>query len=796
MKVNKKLITIISFYLISYHQAQASGFKINEQSLKSVALSSAYVAGAYGADSSYFNPANMGFTYGGNAYKRKNQIRKTYRARRCIRGSHCVISKEVIEEDRHELEIALTGIYIPGFNFSTDTRTKKLGEGSINWGLTSETYMRVPLNDTIMNLATALGVNLNSLKDPIIMQHGGAGNLNQHGTLGYVEEGTKVKGAAESTIFPVPKIFYKSKSFLNAGGGGFNIGVAFTAPSGLAMNWNGEAGAFLKDVMIAMVELSPAISYQFREIFGIGISPRILYGMGNFNNIVYVPLNGSVLTNLKDYDEIPEEMIPEAMKELIYAVNTTTGIAGFAGLFAGGGAHFNNKMRYKAPTLFNPDVWFGMPPVEDLGDPRNVAEYNKKVEEVNKKIKNNWNWYKNEWANGNLEWKYNNKTCASQTTICLPTLFNPVSNQTYNTTLPNGQSATGYKYVNGINYCIQNGYSTSGFFGCQNVGSAMAEAKKLGAYINCYTGTFYDLNGNLQKSNPGPCAYPNPTETDADGAPRGYLPLMDAKAVAEAFGMGNMDISTALRGSTRVDQKSNGADLAFGYRAGITIRPLNFDNYTLTISGVYDSPVEFDFKGKLDATTYIGGSLGNINMKADLNLKTQLPAQLKIGIAQRLYNFTLELVYEKIYWAAGKKFDFAFSNPQFTALDQNSIIASFTKEQIEGMMNLANYDAVAMGKGWKNTNAYRIGMSYMFSGGSVIMGSLAYDESPVPQDQIGIPDSTAYVVGAGINIPLTSRFSLGGSASVYLKDGSKSIYQSENGMGKLILVNASMGYSW
>lgn len=763
VKVNKKLIISILFFSL-YNYINASGFQINEQSLKSVALSSAYAAAAYGADSSYFNPANMGFLDG-------------------------------IRKDEHELEIALTTIYIPGFKFSTDTTTKKLGEGSINWGLTSETTMNVPLSDTILNLASAVGIDLKSLKNPIIINHGGEGNYNQHGTVGYVEEGTIVQGSADSTAFPVPKIFYKSKSFLNAGGGGFNVGLAFTAPSGLAMNWNGEAGAFLKDVMIAMVELSPSISYQFREIIGIGISPRILYGMGNFNNIVYVPLNGSILTNLKDYDKIPEDMIPEVMKDLIYAVNTTTGIAGIAGVIAGGGAHTNNEWRYNDPTIFNPERWFGMPDVNDLGDPRNIEEYNKRVAEANKKIKDNWNHYLGEWDNGNLDWRYNDKTCVSQTAICLPTLFNPVKNQTYTTTL-NGKEVTGYKFVNGVNYCIQNGYSTSGFFGCQNMGSTMEEAKKLGAYVNCYTGTFYDFNGNLQTSNPGPCSYPDPKETDADGAPRGYLPLMDAKAVAEAFGMGNMDINTALRGSTRVDQKSNGADLAFGYRAGVTIRPINLTNYSLTISGVYDSPVVFNLKGKLDATTYIGGSLGNINMKADLNLQTQLPAQLKIGVAQRFYNLTIELMYQKIYWADGKKFDFSFSNPQFTALDPNSIIGSFSQEQIQSMMNLANYNAVAMGNGWKDTNAYRVGVSYRFSGGSVLMGSLAYDESPVPQDQIGIPDSTAYVIGGGINIPVTEHFSLGASTSIYLKDGSKSIYQSENGMGKLILANVSMGYSW
>ncbi|RAX52751.1 transporter [Helicobacter sp. 16-1353] len=758
---------VLFLFFLSLNTLKASGFKINEQSLKSIALSSAYVAAAYGADSSYFNPANMGFLDG-------------------------------VREDRHDLEIALTAIYIPGFKFSTDTTKKSLGDGSINWGLTSETTMHVPLNDTIMNLATAVGVNLNSLKDPIIMEHGGTGNTNQHGTLGYVQEGAVVPGSADTTIFPVPKIFYKSKSFLNAGGGGFNVGVAFTAPSGLAMTWNGEAGAFLKDVMIAMVELSPAISYQFREIIGIGISPRILYGMGNFNNTVYVPLNGNVLTNLQGYDEIPEDMIPAAMQELIYAVNTTTGLAGFAGLFVGGGAHYNNTLRYQMPTLFSPEAWFGMPSVDYLGDPHNVKAYNAKVAEVNATIKANWSHYQNEWEKGNLDWRYNDKTCVSQTAICLPTGFNPVPNQSYTTKIPNGEHSSyqAYKFVNGVNYCIQNGYSTSWGYGCQHLGDTMAKAKRLGAYVNCYTGTFYDFNGNLQTSNPGPCSYPSPTETDADGAPRGYLPLMDAKQLAEAFGMGNMDISTALRGSTKVDQKSNGTDLAFGYRAGVTVRPLNFKNYSLTISGVFDSPVKFNFKGKLDATTYIGGSIGDINMKADLNLLTQLPAQLKIGIAQRFYRLTLELVYERIWWAEGKKFDFAFSNPTFTALDPTSIIASFSKEQIESMMNLANYDAVAMGNGWKNTNAYRVGVSYRFDGGTVIMASAAYDESPVPQDQIGIPDSTAYVFGGGINIPITKNLSLGASATIYLKDGSKSIYQSQDGMGKLILANVSMGYSW
>lgn len=773
-----RLIFVILALLSQVAQVCASGFKINEQSLRSIALSSAYVAAAYGADSSYFNPANMGFLDG-------------------------------IRKDKHDLEVSLTAIYIPGFKFTTDTRTKKIGEGSINWGLTSSTLMgqlqsdgtmNPPVNDTVAAVAKFFGIDgLDTLKNPIVVQHAVP---NQHGTYGYDTNGANVDGSADTTIFPVPKLFYKSESFLNYGGGGFNAGLAFTAPSGLAMTWNGEAGDFLKDVMIAILELSPAISYQFREIISIGFSPRILYGMGNFNNTVYVPLQGDVILKLQDFESIPDALIPPVMKELIDNINNAQNMAGFAGFFTGGGAAWNNRERYYTPTLFSPERWFGIPPPEYMGDYKNIASYNKKVREANAIMKANWNHYQNEWANGNLSWKYNNQTCVNEDTICLPTGFNPVPYSTYKTTLPNGIEATGFKNVNGVNYCISNGYSYAWFFGCQNMNYSELDKVKAkhghkgDLYVNCYTGTFYNFDGSLQTTNPGPCSYPKPTETDADGAPRGYNYLWGAKEVANAFGMGNMDIKTILQGSTKVEQKSNGADLAFGYRAGITYRPINTKNYALTASVVFDSPIKFKFKGKLDADTYIGDPIGDVNMKADLALETQLPAQLKVGVAQRIYNLTIEFVYEKIWWSGGKKFDFSFSNPTFTALDPDSLVAQIIKAgKIDSMMNMANYNAVAMGNGWKDTNAYRLGFTYRMDNGITMMWSVAYDESPVPQEQIGIPDSTAYIVGGGINFPVTENLSLGASATMYLKDGSKSIYQSGD-LGRLILANLSMGYSF
>ncbi len=47
----------------------ASGYKVPEQSQKALALSSAYVANAYGADASYYNPANMAFETGNGSFE-------------------------------------------------------------------------------------------------------------------------------------------------------------------------------------------------------------------------------------------------------------------------------------------------------------------------------------------------------------------------------------------------------------------------------------------------------------------------------------------------------------------------------------------------------------------------------------------------------------------------------------------------------------------------------------------------------------------------------------------------------
>lgn len=262
IKVKVAIVCIFSY--IFYSKCYANGFKIQEQSLNATALSSAYVAGARGADASYYNPANMGF-------------------------------KNDWGEDKHEFEFAFSLINIPGFDFQVPTT---------NQGLSSVTYMKYDgIVGTMKSIMEDLGINL--IPGKIELQHTTA-------------DTAMVNGSTGDTNFMLPKFFYKSKTY-----NGFTFGASFIAPSGLAMKWNGLGGEFLQDVFIFLVEFAPSVSYTYRDRISVGFAPRILYGMGKFNNIVYVPLGTAQQQNQNpSNDTLPEESgKPEAGKNCTPSFN-------------------------------------------------------------------------------------------------------------------------------------------------------------------------------------------------------------------------------------------------------------------------------------------------------------------------------------------------------------------------------------------------------------------------------------------------------------------------------------------
>lgn len=566
----KQYFLFSAFTIVAY----ANGFKVQEQSLNGTALNSAYIAGSRGADASYYNPANMGF---------KNDWVNDINSKNLI-GSG---------ENKYEFEMSLSFINIPGFDLLVP---------STNQGLNSTTTLEYQgLAKVGKDLLSAIG-KIFGLDETKIKETGKTFAEAKIPEKVYLQhslpDSLLVKGDTKDTNFILPKFFFKSKNY-----NGLTFGASFVAPSGLGMNWNGKGGEFLQDVFIFLVEGSTPVSYTYNDRFSIGFAPRMLYGMGKFNNTVYVPLG------------------------------------------------------------------------------------------------------------------------TTKTPGCTPTIDPQILKD-----LPNG--------------IVPDEMVTSL--------QGLADASSGLALINLSQGsTQLEVIKKMVKS-----------------------------------------ISTCVVGTSKVEQKSDGADFGFGYRASLSFRIGNNGMF----STVYNSPVDFKFGGSLDANTIIGGPVGSVRMQTTLDLYITMPEILTIAYSHDFNRFRLEGVYERTFWSKGRKFDIAFDtqNAKFSA-SSGSVAQSFSQQQLQSMIGLADFDAVAMGKGWSDTDTFRLGLTYMGKNLRVMI-SAVYDKSPVKQDQIGIPDSDGYGLGFGLKYRFRG-FDLGFALSNTYKENRQSIYFSE-GIGALRIATASVGYRW
>lgn len=232
LKVNDKQAILKICFVVSFAYCfiSASGFRLPEQSLNGTALNSAYIAGAYGADATYYNPANMSLG---------------------------------MESDNYSFALDGTMIFIPGFSFDAANR---------NYGV----------NVTASGFASYASGHF-------CEENGSSVQVSTSAQLGVVCGSQNVSGSAKTAIQPVPKFFFKSRSYKFPADTKINWGISFTTPSGLAMDWDGDGGGFLDDVGIAMLEFNPVVSVSWNDFISFGGGFRAIYTSGSFNNTLYVP---------------------------------------------------------------------------------------------------------------------------------------------------------------------------------------------------------------------------------------------------------------------------------------------------------------------------------------------------------------------------------------------------------------------------------------------------------------------------------------------------------------------------
>ena len=155
LKVNDKQAILKICFVVSFAYCfiSASGFRLPEQSLNGTALNSAYIAGAYGADATYYNPANMSLG---------------------------------MESDNYSFALDGTMIFIPRFSFDTVNR---------NYGV----------NVTASGLASYASGHF-------CEENGSSVQVSTSAQPGVVCGSQNVSGSAKTAIQPVPKFFFKSRS--------------------------------------------------------------------------------------------------------------------------------------------------------------------------------------------------------------------------------------------------------------------------------------------------------------------------------------------------------------------------------------------------------------------------------------------------------------------------------------------------------------------------------------------------------------------------------------------------------
>ncbi|MDF1884170.1 outer membrane protein transport protein, partial [Sulfurimonas sp. SAG-AH-194-C21] len=217
--------------------------------------------------------------------------------------------------------------------------------------------------------------------------------------------------------------------------------------------------------------------------------------------------------------------------------------------------------------------------------------------------------------------------------------------------------------------------------------------------------------------------------------------LVHTTGVVKSSGIANIP---PLGGVGVASRDMTGSSTDYGYNLALAYHPIE----NLELAATYRSKVALTVDGNADlswtptASTYSG----------DASVTVPLPATFSAAAA---YTFstktTLEFVYEIAYWSAYKTLDFDYDGT-------------------EGPVLGAIFGA-KIAKNWKDTNAFRLGVTQEFDS-VTLMAGLVIDESPTPESTLNFEspgsDSISYSLGGRYEI--NESLDVGLSALYSMKD--------------------------
>lgn len=191
-----------------------------------------------------------------------------------------------------------------------------------------------------------------------------------------------------------------------------------------------------------------------------------------------------------------------------------------------------------------------------------------------------------------------------------------------------------------------------------------------------------------------------------------------------------------------------GDTIEFGYNVALTYRPVK----ELALAATYRSEIDLEMDGDVTLTSDVGP-----DYQGSGSVTIPIPDVLSLAVAYTFEKITFEFTYDRTFWSAYDELDFVYpvdlGNPILTAAFDNPVA-----------------------KDWDDVNAYRIGLTYLWSEPLTLMAGFGIDGNPVPDSTLtfDLPDSDAWFVSLGFRYKHNEKLSYG-AAYLYADKESRSV---------------------
>ncbi|WP_456386027.1 OmpP1/FadL family transporter [Desulfolithobacter sp.] len=191
-----------------------------------------------------------------------------------------------------------------------------------------------------------------------------------------------------------------------------------------------------------------------------------------------------------------------------------------------------------------------------------------------------------------------------------------------------------------------------------------------------------------------------------------------------------------------------------GFNLAASVRPVKESNISVT----YRSMVDLGFDGTADLWRSIPLISNEATYKGPGSVEVPLPAVLTIAGSYTFFDqLTVELEYDRTYWSEYEHLDFIYPTP----LADPILYQAFDDPKR---------------KDWKDTDSWRISVSYDVNDALTLMAGFAIDENPIPDATLGfdLPDSDARLYSLGFRYRVSERLDVG-AAYLYDDKDSRSV---------------------